>query len=391
MKILVVNAGSSSLKYQLIDMTSEKMIAKGNCERIGESGSLLEHSGGDDIFAPMPTHTEAVKVVLDTLLDKKIGVIKSLKEICAVGHRVVHSGETFTESVKITPKVIDQIAENNDMAPLHNPANILGIKACLAVMPKTPMVAVFDTAFHSTMPQKAYMYALPYEVYTQHKVRKYGFHGTSHMFVASEAAKLMGREDLKLVICHLGNGASISAVNAGKCIDTTMGLTPLQGLMMGTRSGDVDPAVVEYLGNKLNMNVSEVTNYLNKKSGMLGISGLNDFRDVCDAMDKGDERAKLAIDMFCYRVIKYIGAYAAAMNGIDCIAFTAGIGENTYRVRDFVLSGLSFLGVDFDREKNYKVRRVVAELTKPNSKVKAFIIPTNEELVIARETNRLVK
>jgi len=391
MKILVVNAGSSSLKYQLIDMTDERVVAKGICERIGDAGSVLKHSGSPDFLTPMPTHTDAVKIVLNALVDPKKGVIKSMSEICAVGHRVVHSGETFTGSVKITPKTLEQIALNNDMAPLHNPPNIMGIKACQSVMPKTPMVAVFDTAFHSTMPPKAYMYALPYEAYTEHKARKYGFHGTSHQFVADEAAKLLGRKNIKLVICHLGNGASVSAVDNGKCVDTSMGLTPLEGLVMGTRCGDIDPAVIEYLSAKMDMNAHQVTEYLNKKSGVLGISGLSsDFRDLCDAADEGHARAKLAIDMFCYRVKKYIGAYAVAMGGLDCIAFTAGIGENTYRVRDYVLSDLEFLGVDFDREKNYKVRGIVAELTRPNSKVKAYIIPTNEELVIARETLRFV-
>ena len=395
MKVLVVNAGSSSLKYQLIDTSDEKALAKGICERIGAAGSVLKHSGKKDveILTPIPKHTDAVKIVLDALVSPEHGVMKSIKEIGAVGHRVVHSGETFSDSVRITAETLPLIAQNNDMAPLHNPANIMGIEACRAVMPDVPMVAVFDTAFHSTMPPKAYMYAVPYDAYTQYKVRKYGFHGTSHMYVADMSAKMLGRKDIKLIVCHLGNGASITAVKDGKSIDTSMGLTPLQGLVMGTRSGDIDPAVIEYLSVKKGMTVAEVTDYLNKKSGVFGISGISsDFRDLCVAADEGNERAKLAIDMFCYSVKKYIGSYAAAMGGLDCVAFTAGIGENTHRVRDYVMEGLEFLGIDFDRERNYSLKRgETAELTRKGSKVKVFVIPTNEELVIARETKRLVK
>ena len=398
MKVLVINAGSSSLKYQLIDTTDESVAAKGICERIGTSGAILKHDTDKrtEISKPMPTHKEAIQIVLDALVDPNHGVIKSMNEICAVGHRVVHSGETFTDSVKITPKVLAQIAQNTDMAPLHMPANIMGIEACQAVMPKVPMVAVFDTAFHSTMPPKAYMYAIPYDAYTEYKVRKYGFHGTSHMFVAQEAAKLMGREDdkdFKVIVCHFGNGASVSAVKGGKCLDTSMGLTPLQGLMMGTRCGDIDPAVIEYLALKKGISASSVTDYLNKESGVLGISGVSsDFRDLEKAADEGNERAKLAIDMFSYRVKKYIGSYAAVLGGLDCLVFTAGVGEHTHRVRDYSLEGLEFLGIELNKKYNYEVERgAVSEISMPNSKTKVYIIPTNEELVIARETVRLSK
>lgn len=394
MKILVVNAGSSSLKYQLIEMDNESVLAKGVCERIGQQGSVLVHRGkGEEvrIQGAMPTHSEAIKMVLDALVDKNYGVISDMKEIAAVGHRVLHGGVIFKESALVTDETLKQIESNIDLGPLHMPPNIMGIKACRAAMPHAPQVAVFDTTFHATMPDYAYMYAIPYDDYKNFKIRKYGFHGTSHLFVSGEAAKLMGRKDFKLVVCHLGNGASVSAVKDGKCVDTSMGLTPLEGLVMGTRSGDIDPAVIEYLMDKKGMDIHEATNYLNKKSGVLGVSGVSsDFRDLVAAMNDGNDRARLAIDMFSYRVKKYIGSYAAAMGGLDCVAFTGGIGEHTEIVREKVMNGLEFLGIDFDYDKNNNVPRgEIALLTKPASKVKVYIIPTNEELVIARETLRL--
>lgn len=394
MKILVVNAGSSSLKYQLIEMDNESVLAKGVCERIGQQGSVLVHRGkGEEvrIQGAMPTHSEAIKMVLDALVDKNYGVISDMKEIAAVGHRVLHGGVIFKESALVTDETLKQIESNIDLGPLHMPPNIMGIKACRAAMPHAPQVAVFDTTFHATMPDYAYMYAIPYDDYKDFKIRKYGFHGTSHLFVSGEAAKLMGRKDFKLVVCHLGNGASVSAVKDGKCVDTSMGLTPLEGLVMGTRSGDIDPAVIEYLMDKKGVDIHEATNYLNKKSGVLGVSGVSsDFRDLVAAMNDGNDRARLAIDMFSYRVKKYIGSYAAAMGGLDCVAFTGGIGEHTEIVREKVMNGLEFLGIDFDYDKNNNVPRgEITLLTKPASKVKVYIIPTNEELVIARETLRL--
>lgn len=394
MKILVVNAGSSSLKYQLIEMDNESVLAKGVCERIGQQGSVLVHRGkGEEvrIQGAMPTHSEAIKMVLDALVDKNYGVISDMKEIAAVGHRVLHGGVIFKESALVTDETLKQIESNIDLGPLHMPPNIMGIKACRAAMPHAPQVAVFDTTFHATMPDYAYMYAIAYDDYKDFKIRKYGFHGTSHLFVSGEAAKLMGRKDFKLVVCHLGNGASVSAVKDGKCVDTSMGLTPLEGLVMGTRSGDIDPAVIEYLMDKKGMDIHEATNYLNKKSGVLGVSGVSsDFRDLVAAMNDGNDRARLAVDMFSYRVKKYIGSYAAAMGGLDCVAFTGGIGEHTEIVREKVMSGLEFLGIDFDYDKNNNVPRgEITLLTKPASKVKVYIIPTNEELVIARETLRL--
>ena len=394
MKILVVNAGSSSLKYQLIEMDNESVLAKGVCERIGQQGSVLVHRGkGEEvrIQGAMPTHSEAIKMVLDALVDKNYGVISDMKEIAAVGHRVLHGGVIFKESALVTDETLKQIESNIDLGPLHMPPNIMGIKACRAAMPHAPQVAVFDTTFHATMPDYAYMYAIPYDDYKDFKIRKYGFHGTSHLFVSGEAAKLMGRKDFKLVVCHLGNGASVSAVKDGKCVDTSMGLTPLEGLVMGTRSGDIDPAVIEYLMDKKGVDIHEATKYLNKKSGVLGVSGVSsDFRDLVAAMNDGNDRARLAIDMFSYRVKKYIGSYAAAMGGLDCVAFTGGIGEHTEIVREQVMNGLEFLGIDFDYDKNNNVPRgEITLLTKPASKVKVYIIPTNEELVIARETLRL--
>ena len=395
MKILVVNAGSSSLKYQLIEMDNESVLAKGVCERIGQENAVLVHKGSKDvrIEKPMPTHKEAMQLVLAALVDKEYGVIGSMEEIAAVGHRVLHSGEDFKESVLIKDdEVLKRIEGNIELGPLHMPANVMGIKACKEVMPWAPQVAVFDTTFHSTMPDYAYMYAIRYEDYKKYKIRKYGFHGTSHLYITGEARKIMGADKCRrLVVCHLGNGASVSAVKDGKCIDTSMGLTPLEGLVMGTRSGDLDPAVLEFMMDKTGMNIHEMLNYLNKKSGVDGISGVgSDFRDLVKAYDEGNDRARLAIDMFSYRVKKYIGAYAAALNGLDCIVFTGGIGEHTEIVREKVMKDMEYLGVDFDFEKNNHVGRGnVTELSKPDSKVKVYIIPTNEELVIARETLRL--
>ncbi len=397
MKILVINAGSSSLKYQLIDMATEKAIAKGGCERIGLEGAFLKHkANGKEVVIEkaMPDHKVAVQLVLDALVDKDHGAIASMQEIDAVGHRVVHSGEDFNCSVLITPEVLETIASNTELAPLHQPANITGINACAAIMPNTPMVAVFDTAFHSTMPDYAYMYGVPYEAYKEYKVRRYGFHGSSHLFVSQEAAKFLGKkpEELKIVTCHLGNGSSISAVDCGKCVDTSMGFTPLAGVPMGTRSGDIDPAIVEYLEGKLNMTTAQVINYLNKKSGVMGISGVSsDFRDLAAAANDGNERARLALDMFTYSTKKYVGAYAAAMGGIDCLVFTAGIGENDWSVREKVAEGLGFLGIELDKEENRIRTGEIHDVTAKGGKVKVLVIPTNEELVIARDTARLAK
>lgn len=398
MKILVINAGSSSLKYQLIDMQTEGVVAKGQCERIGIEGSVLTQKvpGKDELIVkkPMPTHVEAIQMVLDALVDEKFGAVKSMDEINAVGHRVVHSAEDFNCSVVIDDEVMSVIRNNTDLAPLHQPANIMGIEACRKVMPDTPMVAVFDTAFHSTMPEYAYLYGVPYEAYKDWKVRRYGFHGTSHKFVSQQAAKFLGKDpkDLKIVTCHLGNGSSITAVDGGKSVDTSMGFTPLEGVPMGTRSGDIDAAVIEYLMAKGNMTAAEVVTYLNKKSGMLGISGISsDFRDLCAAANEGNRRAQLALDVFSYRVKKYVGAYIAAMNGCDCIVFTGGVGEHTEIVREKVAGELSFFGVKLDHQLNNNGQRgIEREISTPDSKVKVLIIPTNEELVIARETKELV-
>ena len=343
----------------------------------------------------MPTHTEAIQYVIEALTNPETGVVKSLDEIGAVGHRMVHGGEKFSSSVVITDEVKKAVAECNDLAPLHNPANLIGVEACEKLMPNTPMVGVFDTAFHQTMPEKAYMYGLPYEYYEKYKVRRYGFHGTSHSFVSKRAAEVMGRpyEDLKTIVCHLGNGSSVTAVLNGKSVDTSMGLTPLEGVVMGTRSGNIDPAIMEFIAQKEGLDIEGVMNVLNKKSGVFGLSGglSSDFRDLTDAMNAGDKKAKIAMDVFSYSVAKYIGAYAAAMNGVDCIAFTAGIGENDDYVREQVCSYLGYLGVDFDKEVNDGLRGTEKELTKPGSKVRVFVIPTNEELAIARETLALVK
>ena len=398
MNVLVINCGSSSLKFQLINAESEEVLAKGICERIGIDGRLTyQPEGGEKEKSdkPMPTHTEAIQFVIEALTNPETGVVKSLDEIGAVGHRVVHGGEKFSSSVVITEDVKKAVAECNDLAPLHNPANLIGIEACEKLMPGTPMVAVFDTAFHQTMPEKAYMYGLPYEYYEKYKVRRYGFHGTSHSFVSKRVAEVMERpyEDLKTIVCHLGNGSSVSAVMNGKSVDTSMGLTPLEGLVMGTRSGNIDPAIMEFIAQKENLDIAGVMNVLNKKSGVFGLSGglSSDFRDLTDAMNSGDKKAKIAMDVFSYNVAKYVGSYAAAMNGVDCIAFTAGIGENDDYVREQVCSYLGYLGVDFDKEINTGLRGKEQELTKPGSKVRVFVIPTNEELAIARETLALVK
>lgn len=397
MNILVINCGSSSLKYQLINSDTEAVLAKGLCERIGIEGSQITYqpAGGEKeiTVSPMPTHTQAIQLVLDALTNEKTGVIKSLDEVGAVGHRVVHGGEKFTTSTLLTDEAMKAIEECNDLAPLHNPANLIGIRACQELMPNTPMAAVFDTAFHQTMPQEAYLYGLPYEYYEKYKVRRYGFHGTSHSFVSKKAAEMAGKpyEDLKIIVCHLGNGASLSAVDHGKSVDTSMGLTPLEGLIMGTRSGDIDPAIMEYIAKKENLDIAGVMNVLNKKSGVFGISGVSsDFRDIENAANEGNERAATALRTFNYRVIKYIGAYAAAMNGVDIIAFTAGLGENDKNMRKAVCDHLSYLGVKIDEEAN-NVRGVDRIISTPDSAVQVMIVPTNEELAIARETLALVK
>ena len=398
MNVLVINCGSSSLKFQLINAETENVLAKGLCERIGIDGRLTyQPAGGEKEKSDlaMPTHTEAIQFVINALTNEKTGVVKSLDEIGAVGHRLVHGGEKFASSVVITDEVKKAVEECNDLAPLHNPANLIGVAACEKLMPGTPMVAVFDTAFHQTMPEKAYMYGLPYEYYEKYKVRRYGFHGTSHSFVSKRAAEVMGKsyDEVKTIVCHLGNGSSVSAVLNGKCVDTSMGLTPLEGLVMGTRSGDIDPAIMEFIAKKENLDIEGVMEVLNKKSGVFGISGglSSDFRDLTDAMNAGDKKAKIAMDVFSYRVAKYIGSYATAMNGVDDIVFTAGIGENDDYVREEVCKYLGYLGVDFDSEANAGLRGKEAELTKEGSKVKVFVIPTNEELAIARETLALVK
>ncbi len=397
MKILVINCGSSSLKFQLIDSETEKCLAKGLCERIGIEGSMITYApeGGEKEknVTPMPDHTEAIRLVLEALTNPATGVVKSLEEIGAVGHRVVHGGEKFARSVVIDDEVMKAIEECNDLAPLHNPANLIGINACRALMPNTPMVAVFDTAFHQTMPEEAYMYGLPYEYYRKYKIRRYGFHGTSHSYVSHRAAQVLGKpyEDLKIVVCHLGNGASVSAVKQGRCIDTSMGLTPLQGLIMGTRSGDIDPAIIEFLAHKENKSIDEIMAVLNKKSGVLGLSDnlSSDFRDLEEGYHKGDENAVRALKTFCYNVAKYIGAYTAAMNGVDVICFTAGVGENASIVRTFVCEYLGYLGVKLDQEANGK-RGEDTVISTADSKTSVLVIPTNEELAIARETVRLV-
>ena len=396
MNVLVINCGSSSLKFQLINSETEGVLAKGLCERIGIDGSLTYQPAGKDKVTtekPMSTHTEAIQFVINALTDAERGVVKDLSEIGAVGHRVVHGGEKFANSAVITDEVKKAIEECNDLAPLHNPANLIGINACQELMPGTPMVAVFDTAFHQTMPEKAYMYGLPYEYYEKYAVRRYGFHGTSHSFVSKRAAEILGKsyDDMKTVVCHLGNGASISAVLNGKCVDTSMGLTPLEGLVMGTRSGDIDPAILEYIAKKEDMNITELMNMLNKKSGVYGLSNnlSSDFRDLETAADEGNKQAQVALDVFCYRVAKYVGSYVAAMNGVDTIVFTAGIGENAGLVRTKVCEYLGYLGITLDQEANGKRGEEIA-ISTPDSKVTVMVIPTNEELAIARETVALV-
>ena len=396
MNILVINCGSSSLKYQLINSETEGVLAKGLCERIGIDGMLTyQPEGGEKEKSEiaMPTHTEAINAVLAALTNEKSGVIKSLSEVGAVGHRVVPGGEKFTSSCLINDESMKAIEECNDLAPLHNPANLIGIRACQELMPGVPMVAVFDTAFHQTMPDVAYTYGIPYEYYEKYKVRRYGFHGTSHSYVSKRTAEIVGKpyDQMKIIVCHLGNGASISAVNCGKSVDTSMGLTPLEGLVMGTRSGDLDPAIIDFVGKKEGLSLDEMNEVLNKKSGMLGISGVSsDGRDLEAAAETGNKRAQLALDVFDYRVIKYIGAYAAAMNGVDAIAFTAGIGENNIKMRKDVCSSLTYLGVKLDEEKN-NVRGEERIISADDSKVQVLLVPTNEELAIARETLALVK
>ena len=398
MNVLVINCGSSSLKFQLINSESEAVLAKGLCERIGIDGRLTyQPAGGEKNVSEkaMPTHTEAIQFVIDALTDADTGVVKSLDEIGAVGHRVVHGGEKFAKSVVVTPEVKAAIAECNDLAPLHNPANLIGIEACESLMPGTPQVVVFDTAFHQTMPEKAYMYGLPYEYYEKYKVRRYGFHGTSHSFVSKETIKFanLDPKTAKVIVCHLGNGASISASVGGKCVDTSMGLTPLEGLIMGTRSGDLDPAILEFLCNHKKLTISEMLNILNKKSGVLGMSGgiSSDFRDLNAAANDGNEIAKVTLEAYAYRVAKYIGAYTAAMNGVDAITFTAGVGENAAWLRPMVAKYLGYLGVELDEAASEKACGVEGIISTPESKVKLCVIPTNEELAIARETLALVK
>ncbi|MCI8637840.1 MAG: acetate kinase [Coprococcus sp.] len=395
MNVLVINCGSSSLKFQLINSDTEAVLAKGLCERIGIDGRLTyQPADGEKAVSDkaMPSHTEAIQFVIDALTDKETGVVKELSEIGAVGHRVVHGGEKFSQSVVVTPEVKKAIEECNDLAPLHNPANLIGIDACESLMPGTPMVAVFDTAFHQTMPEKAYTYGLPYEYYEKYKVRRYGFHGTSHSFVSKRTAEFLGKpyDATKTIVCHLGNGSSISAVLNGKSVDTSMGLTPLEGLVMGTRSGDMDPAIMEFIAKKENLDIAGVMNVLNKKSGVEGISGVSsDFRDLASAAGEGNKRAELALEVFAYRVAKYVGSYVAAMNGVDNIAFTAGIGENDCGMRTKICSYLGYLGIAIDEEANGKRGEEIV-ISTPDSKVTVLVIPTNEELAIARETVALV-
>ncbi len=398
MKILVINCGSSSLKYQLIDMDDESVIAKGLCERIGIDGSVLTQTvPGKDKYVieqPMPSHNEAIKLVMDALEDPEHGVIRSTDEISAIGHRVVHGGTSFSESCVVDENVKQVIRDRFDLAPLHNPANLMGIEACEVGMPGKKNVAVWDTGFGMAIPEKAYMYAIPYEYYEKYGIRRYGFHGTSHMFVSGEAIKFAGLDPkaAKVIVCHLGNGGSVSASIGGKCVDTSMGLTPLEGLIMGTRSGDIDASVVQFICNKEGKSVDDVLTILNKKSGILGLSGgvSSDFRDVEAAAAEGNHKAEVALEAFAYRVAKYIGAYTAAMNGVDAIAFTAGVGENDKKTRKNICSYLGYLGVEIDDEAN-DVRGKNAVISTADSKVKVLLLPTNEELAIARETKRLTE
>lgn len=392
MIIFVVNCGSSSIKYQLLNMNGEQVLAKGLIERIGMEGSVLKHTPTGkytvDISAEIPDHSVGIQMALDVLTNEEYGVIDSMDEIDAVGHRVVHGGERFTDSVLISDDVLNGIEACAEIAPLHNPPNLYGIKACMRLMYNTPQVAVFDTAFHQTMPKVAYLYGLPYEMYVKYGLRRYGFHGTSHKYVAQQAAEMMGEHmsDLRFITCHLGNGASIAAIKYGKSIDTSMGYTPLEGLVMGTRSGEIDPAIIPFLMEKENMNAQQIDDYLNRRSGILGISGLSsDFRDLESAANRGDERSQLAIDIFAYKVKKYIGGYVAAMGGVDAIIFTAGLGENSPFMRDKICNGLEYLGTRIDPELN-KLRGKQMEISIKRARVKIFVIPTNEELVIARDT-----
>ena len=396
MNVLVINCGSSSLKFQLINSDTEAVLAKGLCERIGIDGSLTYQPAGGEKKTEdkaMPTHTEAIQFVIDALTDADRGVVRSLDEIGAVGHRVVHGGEKFASSAVITDEMIKAVEECNDLAPLHNPANLIGIRVCSELMPNVPQVGVFDTAFHQTMPAKAYLYGLPIEYYKNYKVRRYGFHGTSHSFVSKRAVEFLGldKDNSKVIVCHLGNGSSISAVQNGKCVDTTMGLTPLEGVVMGTRSGSIDPAIVEYIAKKENLDLAGVMNVLNKKSGLQGMSGVSsDMRDLRAAAAEGNEDAKNAIEVLCYGIAKYVGGYVAAMNGVDAIVFTAGIGENVGMIREKVCSYLGFLGVTIDAKANEAMGEEVV-ISGADSKVKVAVIPTNEELAICRDTVALVK
>ena len=396
MNVLVINCGSSSLKYQLIDSDTEAVLAKGLCERIGIDGRLVYQKAGNDkeiTEASMPTHKEAIQMVLEALTNEKTGAIKSLAEVNAIGHRIVHGGEKFASSAIITDEMIKAVEECNDLAPLHNPANLIGIRVCSELMPNVPQVGVFDTAFHQTMPAKAYLYGLPIEYYKNYKVRRYGFHGTSHSFVSKRAVEFLGldKDNSKVIVCHLGNGSSISAVQNGKCVDTTMGLTPLEGVVMGTRSGSIDPAIVEYIAKKENLDLAGVMNVLNKKSGLQGMSGVSsDMRDLRVAAAEGNEDAKNAIEVLCYGIAKYVGGYVAAMNGVDAIVFTAGIGENVGMIREKVCSYLGFLGVTIDAKANEAMGEEVV-ISGADSKVKVAVIPTNEEIAICRDTVALVK
>ncbi|NLJ73305.1 MAG: acetate kinase [Syntrophomonadaceae bacterium] len=397
MKVLVVNAGSSSIKYQVFGMTDESVLAKGLVDRVGIPGTTLEHkpTGKDEVVIKkdLPDHTEGMKLVLEALVNAEYGIMKSMDEIGAVGHRVVHGGEAFASSVLIDTEVKKVIKDCYDIAPLHNPPNLMGIEACQALMPNVPHVAVFDTAFHQTMEPSSYLYALPYDVYEKYHVRRYGFHGTSHYFVSHRAAEMLGKpyEECKIITLHLGNGASMAAIEGGKVIDTTMGFTPLEGLVMGTRSGDIDPAIVFFLMEKLGMNAQEANNYFNKKAGMLGLSGVsNDLRDILEAANTGNERAQLSLEVYYNRVKGYIGKYMAELNGCDCLVFTAGVGENGYDVRESICKNLDFFGIKMDVEKN-KVRGKEVDVSAADSKIKILVIPTNEELVIARDTLELSK
>ena len=393
MKVLVLNCGSSSLKYQLIDMSNENVLASGLCERIGIDGRL-KHKGKEvyETEQTMSNHEDAIKMVIDALLDEKHGVISDIKEINAVGHRVVHGGEYFAKSVVVTDEVIKAIEDCIDLAPLHNPANLMGIRACENLIPGVSQVVVFDTAFHQTMPEKAFLYGIPYELYEKYKIRRYGFHGTSHKYVSERAASILGKDikDLKIITCHLGNGGSVTAIDGGKSVDTSMGFTPLEGLIMGTRCGDIDPAVVSFIMEKENLNAKEVDELMNKKSGVLGLSGVSsDFRDIEGAAAEGNKRAQIALDSFHYKVAKYIGEYTSALNGVDTIVFTAGLGENSKASRKEICNYLKWLGIEIDEDKNSK-RGEEIDITVPSSKVRVLVIPTNEELVIARDTKELL-